>query len=155
MKEEKPIRGRFAPSPSGRMHLGNLFAALVAWLDVRSQGGEILLRMEDLDPDRCRPDYALQLADDLRWLGLDWDMGWEEGSGNFAQSQRTHCYEEAFERLSTRGLVYPCYCNRKERLAASAPHESDGTLLYSGKCRSLSPQEEQTYQAQEIGRAHV
>ena len=67
------VVGRFAPSPSGRMHLGNVFAAMMAWLYARSAGGELLLRIEDLDPDRCRPEYAEQLKDDLRWLGLDWD----------------------------------------------------------------------------------
>ena len=72
----KPIlRGRFAPSPSGRMHLGNLFSALLAWLSVRRAGGVMVLRMEDLDPDRCRPEYARQLADAMRWLGLDLDEG--------------------------------------------------------------------------------
>ena len=65
--------GRFAPSPSGRMHLGNVFSALLAWLSVRSQDGKMILRIEDLDPDRCRKEYALQLMEDLRWLGLDWD----------------------------------------------------------------------------------
>lgn len=137
----KPIRGRFAPSPSGRMHLGNLFAALLAWLDVRSLGGEMLLRMEDLDPDRCKPEYTLQLADDLRWLGLDWDLGWQEGSDAFCQSRRTEFYAEAFRKLEAEGLVYPCYCSRKELLAASAPHASDGARVYSGRCRRLSDKE--------------
>ena len=109
----KPIRGRFAPSPSGRMHLGNLFAALLAWLDVRSLGGEMLLRMEDLDPDRCKPQYTLQLADDLRWLGLDWDLGWQEGLDQYTQSHRTEFYAETFRKLEAEGLVYPCYCSRK------------------------------------------
>ena len=113
MNQTKPIRGRFAPSPSGRMHLGNLFAALLAWLDVRSLGGEMLLRMEDLDPDRCRPEYTLQLADDLRWLGLDWDLGWQADQPEFCQSSRTAYYEEAFHKLAREGLVYPCYCSRK------------------------------------------
>ena len=141
MAQTKPIRGRFAPSPSGRMHLGNLFAALLAWLDVRSLGGEMLLRMEDLDPDRCKPEYTLQLADDLRWLGLDWDLGWQEGSDEYRQSRRTDFYAEAFGKLEAEGLVYPCYCSRKELLAASAPHASDGARVYSGRCRHLSAQE--------------
>ena len=141
MAQTKPIRGRFAPSPSGRMHLGNLFAALLAWLDVRSLGGEMLLRMEDLDPDRCKPEYTLQLADDLRWLGLDWDLGWQEGSDEYCQSRRTDFYAESFRKLEAEGLVYPCYCSRKELLAASAPHASDGVRVYSGRCRHLSVQE--------------
>ena len=141
MAQTKPIRGRFAPSPSGRMHLGNLFAALLTWLDVRSLGGELLLRMEDLDPDRCRPDYALQLADDLRWLRLDWDLGWQPGDPAFCQSSRTEDYHRAFQTLAAADLVYPCFCSRKERLDASAPHAADGTRVYSGRCRTLSEQE--------------
>ncbi len=123
-EEMAGVRGRFAPSPSGRMHLGNLFSALLAWLAVRSAGGELVLRIEDLDPDRCREEYARQLADDLRWLGLDWDEGYEKGGdrGPYRQSERTGLYAEAFETLRERGLVYPCYCTRAERLAASAPH---------------------------------
>ena len=92
------VVGRFAPSPSGRMHLGNVFSALLAWLSVRSAGGKMILRIEDLDPDRCRPEYAAQLRRDLEWLGLDWD---EEQT---PQSQRTEAYAEAFARLNT----YPC-----------------------------------------------
>jgi len=137
----QPVRGRFAPSPSGRMHLGNLFAALLAWLDVRSLGGEMLLRMEDLDPDRCKPHYTLQLADDLRWLGLDWDLGWQEGLDQYTQSRRTEFYAETFRKLEAEGLVYPCYCSRKELLAASAPHASDGFRVYSGRCRTLTREE--------------
>lgn len=132
------MRGRFAPSPSGRMHLGNLFAALIAWLDVRSLGGEMLLRMEDLDPARCRPAYGEQLAEDLRWLGLDWDLGWGEDRPDFAQSKRTALYQEAFHQLEERGLLYPCWCSRKDLLAASAPHAADGSRRYSGRCRHLS-----------------
>lgn len=141
MEETHPIRGRFAPSPSGRMHMGNLFAALLAWLDVRSLGGEMLLRMEDLDPDRCRQSYLDQLADDLVWLGLDWDLGWQPGDREYCQSSRTAHYREAFDRLAAQGLVYPCFCTRKELLAASAPHASDGARVYSGRCRSLSQAE--------------
>ena len=124
-----PIRGRFAPSPSGRMHLGNVFAALLAWLDVRSLDGELILRMEDLDPDRCRPEYITQAAEDLRWLGLDWDLGWQPGETAYCQSRRTSYYEAAFAQLERSRLVYPCYCSRKERLSASAPHASDGTRI--------------------------
>lgn len=127
------MTGRFAPSPSGRMHLGNVFSALLAWLSVRSQGGEMILRIEDLDPDRCRPEYAEILKDDLRWLGLDWDRE------QTPQSLRTEAYEEAFRQLERQGLVYPCYCTRGELHAASAPHASDGRILYAGTCRSLTP----------------
>lgn len=124
--------GRFAPSPSGRMHLGNVFSALLAWLSVRSQNGEMILRIEDLDPDRCRPEYAETLKDDLRWLGLDWDRE------QTPQSRRHDAYAEAFARLSQQNLVYPCYCTRGELHAASAPHASDGRVLYAGTCRSLT-----------------
>ncbi len=141
MDQKQPIRGRFAPSPSGRMHLGNLFAALLAWLDVRSLGGEMVLRMEDLDPQRCKPAYLPQLAQDLLWLGLDWDTGWQPGDTAYTQSHRTAVYQTAFHRLEEQGLVYPCFCTRKELLAASAPHASDGARVYDGRCRRLSPQE--------------
>lgn len=125
------VVGRFAPSPSGRMHLGNVFSALLAWLSVRSAGGKMILRIEDLDPDRCRPEYAAQLRRDLEWLGLDWD---EEQT---PQSQRTEAYAEAFARLDT----YPCYCSRNELHAASAPHASDGAVIYAGTCRDLTAAE--------------
>ena len=123
--------GRFAPSPSGRMHLGNVFSALLAWLSVRSAGGKMVLRIEDLDPDRCRPEYAEQLKRDLEWLGLFWD---EEQT---PQSQRTAAYAAAFAKLDT----YPCYCSRNELHAASAPHASDGTFVYAGTCRNLTEAE--------------
>ena len=125
--------GRFAPSPSGRMHLGNLFTALLAWLSARADGGEFVLRIEDLDPDRSRAEYAEAIRDDLRWLGLDWDREMP------LQSRQTPVYAEQFERLRKRGLIYPCFCTRNELHAASAPHASDGTLLYAGTCRNLTP----------------
>ena len=127
--------GRFAPSPSGRMHFGNIFAALLAWLYARYDNGEFLLRIEDLDPERCRAAYAEQLRDDLRWLGLDWDR---EGQ---RQSERSEIYREAFSQLEKKGLVYPCYCTRGELHAASAPHASDGTPIYAGTCRALTDAE--------------
>ena len=129
------VVGRFAPSPSGRMHLGNVFSALMAWLSVRSTGGTMVLRIEDLDPDRCRPEYAEQLKDDLRWLRLDWD------TEQTPQSRRTEAYRERFERLREMGLVYPCYCSRGELHAASAPHASDGNVIYAGTCRNLTEEE--------------
>lgn len=147
MAQKKAIRGRFAPSPSGRMHLGNLFAALLSWLDTRSLGGELLLRMEDLDRDRCRPDYAERLLDDLRWLGLDWDIGFAPGEKTYLQSERRAHYQAAFDALHARELIYPCYCSRKERLAASAPHASDGGVLYDGRCRGLTEPQRRNYEA--------
>ena len=136
------VRGRFAPSPSGRMHLGNLFCALLSYLSVKSRGGEWILRIEDLDTARCRPDYARQVEEDLRWLGLAWDEGGSAGGPDapYFQSERTALYEAALARLRGMGLVYPCFCTRAQRLAASAPHRSDGAALYSGRCRHLAPE---------------
>lgn len=133
------VKGRFAPTPSGRMHLGNLFAALLAWLDVRSQGGVMTLRIEDLDPQRTSLEKAEQIADDLRWLGLDWDEGGVEPA--WCQSNRGAHYEAAFEKLRDMGLVYPCYCSRAERLAANAPHRADGSVVYDGRCARLTLEE--------------
>lgn len=137
------VKGRFAPSPSGRMHLGNLFSALLAWLSVRSQGGVMLLRMEDLDPDRCREEYAAQVARDLEWLGLDWDEGYGAGGpdGPYRQSERGEYYAAAFRTLEEKGLTYPCYCTRAERLAVSAPHLGEGRDFYDGRCRRRTPEE--------------
>lgn len=123
---DRPIRGRFAPSPSGRLHLGNMLSSLLAWLDVRSLGGEMIFRLEDLDPDRSHREYSRLMAEDLEWLGLDWDIGWRPDSGSeFAQSQRSGEYEQIFRRFTQDGLVYPCYCSRAQRLAASAPHPGE------------------------------
>lgn len=120
------ITGRFAPSPSGRLHVGNMLSSLLAWLDVRSLGGEILFRLEDLDPDRSSYDLACYMAEDLQWLGLDWDIGWNgEKESLYAQSCRTQLYESVFNQMSERNLVYPCFCSRAQRLAASAPHPGE------------------------------
>ena len=127
--------GRFAPSPSGRMHLGNLWSCLLAWLAARSAGGGMVLRLEDLDPDRCRQEYCDQVMRDLEWLGLDWD------GPPVYQSQRTEVYAEAFRALEEQGLIYPCFCTRAERLAASAPHRSDGVAVYDGRCGRLTEAE--------------
>ena len=129
------VRGRFAPSPSGRMHLGNVFSALLAWLSAKSKGGQIVLRVEDLDPARSKPAYVEALLDDLRWLGLDWDERAED------QSRRGEVYEAALERLGKMGLLYPCYCSRDQLHAASAPHASDGRIIYAGTCRALSAEQ--------------
>ena len=134
--ENKPaVCGRFAPSPSGRMHLGNLWSSLLSWLAARSQGGRMVLRLEDLDPDRCTQAWCDQVMRDLEWLGLDWD------NEPVYQSRRTEAYRASFTQLEERGLIYPCYCTRAERLAASAPHRSDGVVVYDGRCRRLSPKE--------------
>ncbi len=122
-------RGRFAPSPTGRMHLGNVFCALLSWLSAKSKGGEWLLRIEDLDPQRSRKEYALQLMDDLQWLGLPWD------GEPVWQSQRGHIYEEYLHLLTEMGLTYPCFCTRADIMATQAPHETDGRVVYKGTCR--------------------
>ena len=119
------MRGRFAPSPSGRMHLGNVACALLAWLSVRSQGGEMVLRIEDLDPDRCREEYAVTLMEDLTWLGLTWD------EGPYWQSRRRDLYEQALRELGQD--VYPCFCTRAQLHAASAPHRGDGVFRYPAR----------------------
>ena len=128
------VVGRFAPTPSGRMHLGNVFAALIAWLSVRSQGGEMVLRMEDLDTLRTSGAYARLLRQDLAWLGLDYDRETPP------QSTRSETYDRYFDRLMERGLLYPCYCTRSQLHSVNAPHLSDGTYVYPGTCRNLTPQ---------------
>ncbi len=127
--------GRFAPSPSGHMHLGNAFSYLLAWLGARSQGGRVVLRIEDLDERSKKPELADAVMEDLEWLGLTWD------EGPWYQSRRQDVYEQALEQLSCMGLTYSCFCTRHELHAASAPHASDGTYIYQGTCRNLSPDE--------------
>ena len=124
--------GRFAPTPSGRMHLGNVFAGLIAWLSVKSRGGSMVLRMEDLDTQRTSAEFAQILREDLRWLGLTWD---EEQT---PQSQRSAVYDRYFEKLRDEGLLYPCYCTRSQLHSVDAPHRSDGTYVYPGTCRHLT-----------------
>ena len=124
--------GRFAPTPSGRMHLGNVFAALIAWLSVRSRNGEMVLRMEDLDTQRTSADFAEILRDDLSWLGLDYDRETPP------QSQRSAVYDQYFDLLKEKGLIYPCYCTRSQLHSVNAPHLSDGTYVYTGTCRNLA-----------------
>ena len=132
---EKRHVGRFAPTPSGRMHLGNVFAALLSYLSVRSKGGDWVLRMEDLDTLRTREEYAGLLRDDLRWLGLHWD---EETQ---AQSGRSAVYDRYFDILEEKKLLFPCYCTRSQLHNVNAPHLSDGTYVYAGTCRSLTEAE--------------
>ncbi len=136
--QQKDIVGRFAPSPSGRMHLGNVFTALVSWLSVRCRGGRWILRIEDLDPQRSKLEYARQIEDDLDWLGLDWDEGGVDGTGNhgpYIQSRRNELYLDALNRLNDLGLTYRCHCTRADIMATQAPHESDGRVVYHGTCR--------------------
>ena len=135
--------GRFAPSPSGRIHLGNILCCLLAWLSVRQKDGRVLLRIEDLDTARCPRRYSRQMLEDLHWLGLDWDEGPEVGGPqeSYYQSEWTAVYETALRRLEQQGLVYPCFCTRAELHAASAPHREDGQVLYAGTCRDLTKEQ--------------
>ena len=125
-----PVTGRFAPTPSGRLHLGNLMCAMLAWLSAKSRGGRILLRIEDLDLARCpfMGENTRYLLDDLAWMEMTFDdeVLW--------QSNRSDVYDTYFQKLDREGLIYPCYCSRAELHAASAPHRSDGEPLYDRKC---------------------
>ena len=146
-----PCIGRFAPTPSGRMHLGNVFSALMAWVSVRSQNGSFILRIEDLDIRAHNPQYTSLLLDDLQWLGLTWDRG------PFFQSKRTELYQDALSDLKQQGLLYPCFCSRADLHAAQAPHASDGTYVYAGTCRNLSQSERKELSSHKIPatRIHV
>ncbi len=133
--------GRFAPSPTGRMHLGNVYAAVLSWLSARKAGGRWILRIEDLDPQRSKIEYARLLEDDLRWLGLDWDEGGLDGKGPaapYCQSERSYIYKEYYSKLEALGLTYRCHCRRADILASQAPHQSDGRVVYAGTCRPAS-----------------
>lgn len=120
------------------MHLGNVYAALVSWLSVRSRGGRWILRIEDLDPQRSRLEYARMIEDDLRWLGLDWDEGGVDDIGPnapYCQSRREAFYQNALNKIVKQGLTYSCHCRRADIMATQAPHQSDGRIVYAGTCR--------------------
>lgn len=136
MNTGKNIRGRYAPSPSGILHLGNMTTCLLTWLDTRSAGGTLVFRMEDLDPERSSEAFASRIAADLKLLGLDWDTGYPQPG--FSQSGRTALYEDVFGLFMRRDMLYPCYCSRSERLAASAPHPGEEHRDPGCKCRYLS-----------------
>lgn len=130
---------RFAPSPTGELHLGSAYSAKIAWQRARDAGGTFLVRIEDTDIRRCRREYETAILDDLRWLGLDWDGEVRRQSDHFAD------YGKVLDQLDARGLIYPCFCTRADiareiAAAASAPHGPDGPL-YPGTCRSLSSEE--------------
>lgn len=141
--------GRFAPTPSGRMHLGNVFAFLIAWLSVKSRGGQIVLRMEDLDTLRTSDEFAAVLRSDLQWLGLRWD---EETA---PQSQRTAVYDRYFEQLQQKNLLYGCYCTRSQLHSVNAPHLSDGTYVYPGTCRHLTREQIASFDRKPAWRVQV
>lgn len=129
--------GRLAPSPTGRLHIGNAYAALAAWLSARSRGGRLVLRIEDIDRPRCKAGADTAIMEDLRWLGLEWD------GEPIWQSARTALYDEALQELRREGVIYPCFCSRGQLRAASAPHDDDGFFIYPGMCRRLSSEERQ------------
>ena len=128
------VVGRFAPSPTGRMHAGNVFAALVAWLVAKAQGGRMVLRIEDLDAQHSKREYVDAVQRDFERLGLTWD------EGPFFQHDREEAYRAAFDALAARGLVYPCFCTRADLHAGSAPHRGEKPV-YPGTCRGLSDEE--------------
>ena len=130
----KGVVGRMAPTPSSSLHIGNLFASLVAWLAAKSRGGRILLRIEDVDRDRSRQEHIDGIFRDLEALGLYWDN--EE---IVYQSSRTDAYDAAMERLKAQRAVYPCFCSRADLHAASAPHVGEH-FVYAGTCRNLTPE---------------
>ncbi len=128
------LKGRFAPSPTGRMHAGNIFAALMSWLIVKSSGGEIVLRIEDLDKERSKQVYIDAIQHDFEYLGLFWD------EGPYFQHDRAKAYVAAYNELECRDLLYPCYCTRADLHTLSAPHFGE-KQVYPGWCRNLNKQE--------------
>jgi glutamyl-tRNA synthetase len=138
------MRGRYAPSPTGDLHLGNLRTALLAWMAARRSGGRFVLRIEDLDRPRTRPGATQRIIDDLRWLGLEWDEGPDVGGmyGPYEQSRREAIYDAALARLRDAGAIYPCFCSRADLARiASVPAGAEDEPPYPGICRSLSPRE--------------
>ncbi|MDR2055199.1 MAG: tRNA glutamyl-Q(34) synthetase GluQRS [Desulfovibrio sp.] len=140
MRRVGRVCGRLAPSPTGYAHLGNAWAFLLAWLSVRAQNGRLILRVEDIDPQRSKMKFVDALLEDMRWFGLDWDEGPDVAgpAQPYLQSRRKDHYEEALARLGRAGATYPCFCTRGElRNLASAPHVEDIGVSYPGTCRQL------------------
>lgn len=129
------MKGRFAPTPSGRLHLGNLLCAMLAYLSARSQGGQFLLRIEDVDIPRCPRHLAQQAIEDLTFLGFRWD------EAPLFQSERTAIYQQALDMLRQNGHVYPCFCTRTQLHASVAPNLGDTQFIYPGTCAHLTPEE--------------
>jgi glutamyl-tRNA synthetase len=143
------IRGRYAPSPTGDLHLGNLRTALLAWLFARCTGGQFVLRIEDLDRPRVRTGASERMLFDLSWLGLDWDEGPDIGGpyAPYIQSERQEIYTTYLQRLLDKGLIYPCYCSRAEiARSASAPHADEGPR-YPATCRYLTQAQRRQHEA--------
>ncbi|MBX2848196.1 MAG: tRNA glutamyl-Q(34) synthetase GluQRS [Acidiferrobacterales bacterium] len=142
------IRGRYAPSPTGPLHLGNLRTALLAWLHARLQGGEFYIRIDDLDTPRVIEDSANQILRDLEWLGLDWD------GGVWFQSNRIPKYQQAFDSLRQQELIYECFCSRKEiQQLASAPHGREG--VYPGLCANLNDGDRETKRQKKLPASRI
>ncbi len=140
-QDVRPACGRLAPSPTGGLHLGHARSFLIAWLASRRDGGTVVMRIEDLDSSRARPEAAAAALVDLKWLGLDWDEGPDVGGprGPYVQSRRSAIYDEALARLKAADLVYPCTCTRADvERAASAPHAEDEGPTYPGVCAGRS-----------------
>ena len=138
--------GRFAPSPRGRMHFGNIYACLISYLSARKKNGEWILRIEDLDRQRCKKEYSEILIDDLKWFGFDWNRGPQKKDGNsYFQSNRSDVYEQYFNKLFDSGLIYDCFCTRSDLFSSSAPHNSDGIPVYLGNCRNLSEKQKSEF----------
>ena len=129
------VTGRFAPTPSGRLHLGNVLCAMLAYLSARSAGGRFLLRIEDVDIPRCPRSLAAACIEDLTWLGFDWD------EPPLYQSERGAVYQQHLDRLRAMGRVYPCFCTRAQLHAAQAPNLGDREPVYAGTCARLTPEE--------------
>ena len=128
--------GRFAPTPSGHLHLGNILCAMLAYLSVRSKGGRFLLRIEDVDVPRCPRHLAQRCIEDLQWLGFTWD-------GDVVyQSDRSDTYREAMDRLSAQGHTYPCFCTRAQLMSLAAPNLGDTQVIYQRTCAHLTPEEQ-------------
>ena len=143
MTTTKPVRVRFAPSPTGKLHIGGARTAIYNWAFARANGGTFILRIDDTDPTRSTDENTQIILRAMRWLGLDWDSGAFPGKApdEFYQSRRSGIYKEFFEKLSAQNLIYPCFCSRAELHAASAPHTSDGQFIYPGTCRNLTEDE--------------
>ncbi len=129
------ICGRFAPTPSGKLHLGNILCAMLAYLSARSQGGRFLLRIEDVDIPRCPRRLAQQCIEDLTFLGFTWD------EPVIYQSDRSDIYKAALDRLTDAGHIYPCFCTRAQLMSLAAPNLGDTQVIYSGACANLTPEE--------------
>ena len=149
-----PYRGRLAPSPTGFLHLGHARTFWVAQERARARAGTLVLRNEDLDPQRSQPEFAAAMIEDLRWFGLGWQEGPDCGGpfGPYRQGERTELYRAAFEQLRAAGAVYPCACSRKDVLrAAQAPHAADEEPIYPGTCRPSGGSEFRVPSSESLG----